>query len=67
MTLMAQGNLVDAQSSSEMRTLFAEALKGIGTYIKDALDGDSRPFQRVEAKKGFGDDSSAFPKVEPPQ
>jgi hypothetical protein len=45
-----------------MRDLLASAIKkigsknGIGSYIKDAL-GTAKPFDALQAKKGFGHDS----------
>ena len=66
MTLMATDNLVDPDSSQKMRTLLAGAIlhiatssrnnDGIGSYFQDALRGDGRTFDAVQAKKGFGDD-----------
>jgi hypothetical protein len=64
MTLMAQEKLVDATASQEMRTLMQSAIEcvphakcGIGSYVKDALDGAGRGFTALAAKKGYGDDS----------
>jgi V8-like Glu-specific endopeptidase len=64
LTLMAQDKLVDATASQEMRTLMQAAIEcvpgakcGIGSYVKDALDGARRAFTTLQAKKGFGDDS----------
>ena len=64
MTLLAQDKLVNATASQEMRTLMRSAIQcvpgaqcGIGSYAKDALDGASRDFTALAAKKGYGDDS----------
>ena len=66
MALMATDNLVDADSSQKMRTLLASAIlhiatsnkneDGIGSYFKDALCGNSRAFDALQAKKGYGND-----------
>ena len=61
MTLLAQGKLVDATASREMRTLMQSAIAcaphascGIGSYVKDALAG--RSLTTLAAKKGYGDE-----------
>ena len=61
MTAMAQRKLVNPTASDQMRALLAEAVNppAVGSYIKDALAGAGRPFKLIEAKKGFGDDSSS--------
>ena len=63
MTLLAQDKLVSAPASQEMRALMQAAIAcvphaqcGIGSYVKDALDGAGRVFTVLAAKKGFGDD-----------
>jgi V8-like Glu-specific endopeptidase len=56
MTLLAQGRLVDAQASRQMRELLASTPGGIGSYAKDALDAAGRAPTGIAAKIGYGDD-----------
>ncbi len=57
MTLLAQGNLVDATASQDMRTLMTITPGGIGSYARGALARVGRTPSTIAAKIGFGDDS----------
>jgi Hemopexin/Beta-lactamase enzyme family len=55
-TLLAQGNLVNAASSADM-LLITTGSAGIGSYIQSALSSAHKMFLGISSKIGFGDDS----------
>jgi hypothetical protein len=57
MTMLAQGRLVDAGASQEMRTLMDAANGGIGSYAESALIAATRAPTSIVSKIGFGNDS----------
>ncbi len=57
LTLIAQGNLVDATSSGEMSQLLDQTGLGIGSYVNTALSLAGRTPDKLSAKIGYGDDA----------
>ncbi len=57
LTLIAQQQLVDAGSSSEMLQLLDQTGPGIGSYVNTALTAAGRPPDKLFAKIGWGDDT----------
>jgi V8-like Glu-specific endopeptidase len=56
MTLLAQGKLVDAAASSEMRALLDKTHGGIVSYARSALHAVGRRSTAFASKIGYGDD-----------
>jgi V8-like Glu-specific endopeptidase/soluble cytochrome b562 len=57
MTLLAQGKLVDADSSKAMLAMMTVTPTTIGSYANFALENAGRKPTTIAAKIGFGDDS----------
>jgi hypothetical protein len=59
LTLLAQGRLVDKESSREMISIMT-GVHGIGSYIRGALAhaAPPRPFSVIASKIGFGDEKT---------
>lgn len=57
LTLLGRDELVDANSSQQMRGLMSATDGGIGSYVAEALSGDGRPISAIRSKIGVGDDA----------